>query len=110
MCVTCPALGGFADVLQREPRGRKSLHPELTLLKPAPACWMSYGGGQVGAVPPCCITSGAILPREHSVTVPLELGSGSPPWKGHSLGHPYFVTKLYWFLDSMVFVLSFGAQ
>lgn len=43
--------------------------------------------------------------QEHNVTVGLKI----PPWKGCSVGHPYFVTKLYWFLGSVVFILSFGA-
>lgn len=43
--------------------------------------------------------------QEHNVTVGMEI----PPWKGCSVGHPYFVTKLYRFLGSVVFILSFGA-
>lgn len=43
--------------------------------------------------------------QEYSVTVGME----TPPLKGCSVGHTYFVTKLYWFLDSVVFILSFGA-
>lgn len=34
--------------------------------------------------------------QEHNVTAGMEI----PPWKGCSVGHPYFVTKLYRFLGS----------
>lgn len=60
--MTYPALGGFADVLWHEVGGGNHLHPEFLfcalLFKPAPGCLTSFGGGWVGAGPPCYVTSG----------------------------------------------------
>lgn len=94
--MTCPALGGFADVPQHEVgvgvacvQNAYFLHPFSSQL---PITRMSFGGVGLGIWPPYS-TEGWY----HWNCAEFHEGKS-------------FVAKFHWFLGSVVFILSFGVQ